>query len=368
VIAQRLSKLQNNESNSTSSHDNSISMTSPRSLHDRKTILFINKDGDIIFHASKFFDILDKNNDGMLSYEEINAILCLEESQLQAFIASMRGLEQQQQQQHDNPDKVSRSTFQKYFLDALANASQLQPTEEEAGEIFDVIAEEVGATPSGEIESQQLFYSYLSTFLNDEQIYGIITGFKRRGAETERHSIDNTVASTRRFLAASMTNVAHSSSAISREAFVKLYPSFLSEVTDPHFVSARATLTSIRGGLGNEKDGVGGLDVAFEDLTLAVQVGKTEKVVVNKVSGRLRSNTMTAVLGGSGSGKSSLLNALCGRAFYGTTTGKVFINGNESKIENHKSSIGFVPQEDIVYADLTVRENLVRAAVGAIIS
>jgi ABC-type multidrug transport system ATPase subunit len=70
---------------------------------------------------------------------------------------------------------------------------------------------------------------------------------------------------------------------------------------------------------------------------------------------------MTAVMGGSGSGKSSLLNALCGRAFYGKTTGKVFINGNESKIENHKSSIGFVPQEDIVYADLTVRENLVCA-------
>jgi len=64
-------------------------------------------------------------------------------------------------------------------------------------------------------------------------------------------------------------------------------------------------------------------------------------------------------MGGSGSGKSSLLNALCGRAFYGKITGKVSINGNDSKIEYHKSSIGFVPQEDIVYADLTVRENLV---------
>ena len=54
-----------------------------------------------------------------------------------------------------------------------------------------------------------------------------------------------------------------------------------------------------------------------------------------------------------------MLNALCGRAYYGKTTGKVSVNGNDSKIENHKSCIGFVPQEDIVFADLTVKENLV---------
>ena len=59
---------------------------------------------------------------------------------------------------------------------------------------------------------------------------------------------------------------------------------------------------------------------------------------------------------GSGSGKSSLPNALCGRAFYGKITGSVKINGNDSKIEKHKAVIGFVPQEDIVYPDLTVRD------------
>lgn len=57
-----------------------------------------------------------------------------------------------------------------------------------------------------------------------------------------------------------------------------------------------------------------------------------------------------------------MLNALCGRAYYGKTTGKVSVNGNDSKIENHKSCIGFVPQEDIVFADLTVKENLVRSS------
>lgn len=66
-----------------------------------------------------------------------------------------------------------------------------------------------------------------------------------------------------------------------------------------------------------------------------------------------------AVMGGSGSGKSSLLNALCGRAGYGKVTGVIKINGNKTTIDEHKNVIGFVPQDDIVYPDLSVRENLV---------
>lgn len=64
-------------------------------------------------------------------------------------------------------------------------------------------------------------------------------------------------------------------------------------------------------------------------------------------------------MGGSGSGKSSLLNALCGRAGYGKVTGDIKINGNNTTIDEHKNVIGFVPQDDIVYPDLSVRENLV---------
>jgi ABC-type multidrug transport system ATPase subunit len=56
---------------------------------------------------------------------------------------------------------------------------------------------------------------------------------------------------------------------------------------------------------------------------------------------------------------SSLLNALCGRAYYGETTGSIFVNGHKACIEDFKDSVGFVPQDDIVYAELTVRENLI---------
>jgi ABC-type multidrug transport system fused ATPase/permease subunit len=343
VISQRLGKLAND---GTQPQD----LASPRSiqLSDRKEILFINDDGDIIVDADKFFDILDKNNDGVLSFEEINTVLCLEDARLREFIASMRSSLSAASSEPEDHDKVARTTFTRHFLDALANASQLQPTEEESGEIFDLIAEEVGTTSKGEIEYSQLYNSYLSSFLNDKQVYGIISSFKR-----QTNGILPQSSSHRRL---SFAN----SAGISRHDFVKYYPQFLSDVTKPDFMNMRTTLlSSIRDFMAATEE-LDGLDVAFDNLTLTVTVGNSEKVVVNQVSGRLRSNTMTAVMGGSGSGKSSLLNALCGRAFYGKVTGDVYVNGCDSKIENHKSSIGFVPQEDIVYADLTVRENLVR--------
>ena len=149
------------------------------------------------------------------------------------------------------------------------------------GETFDNIAEDVGMTNSCEIEYAKLYSSQLLSFLNDQQVYGIISRFKRRG------DIDD--ADNSRPL---------SIGSISREDFIKYYPIFLEEVTNPQFRTSRTTLTSMRN-LGStlkdiaKEENDEGLDVAFQDLTLTVSVGKREKVVVNKVSGRLRSDTMT---------------------------------------------------------------------------
>jgi ABC-type multidrug transport system ATPase subunit len=66
-------------------------------------------------------------------------------------------------------------------------------------------------------------------------------------------------------------------------------------------------------------------------------------------------------IGGSGAGKTSLLNSLCGRAHYGTTLGLIHVNGQVVEINSCVHAIGFVPQDDIVYAELTVRENLLIA-------
>lgn len=52
------------------------------------------------------------------------------------------------------------------------------------------------------------------------------------------------------------------------------------------------------------------------------------------------------------------MNALTGKATYGEVRGNVFINGKAARISDYRSQVGFVPQDDIVFPNLTVRENL----------
>ena len=52
------------------------------------------------------------------------------------------------------------------------------------------------------------------------------------------------------------------------------------------------------------------------------------------------------------------MNALLDRAPYGNVTGTFTINGVNGGFEKVPSQTGFVPQDDIVHANLTVYENL----------
>jgi ABC-type multidrug transport system ATPase subunit len=63
-------------------------------------------------------------------------------------------------------------------------------------------------------------------------------------------------------------------------------------------------------------------------------------------------------MGGSGAGKTSLISALCGRAFYGKITGDVKINGHDKTPEESTYLVGFVPSDDIMYSELTVEVNI----------
>jgi ABC-type Mn2+/Zn2+ transport system ATPase subunit len=96
------------------------------------------------------------------------------------------------------------------------------------------------------------------------------------------------------------------------------------------------------------------VNVKFNKLALEVK-GRT---VLNGLSGEIKSSSMVAIMGPSGAGKSTFLSVLCGRAFDGTVHGETFINGCRAKITDHRDRLGFVPQDDIIHDDLTVRENL----------
>lgn len=97
------------------------------------------------------------------------------------------------------------------------------------------------------------------------------------------------------------------------------------------------------------------MDIRFENLGLELHNGST---VLAGVTGEFKAGKICAIMGPSGAGKTTFMNALCGKAWYGKTTGKVFINGEEADIQDYKNSIGFVPQDDIVHETLTVGEQI----------
>ncbi|KAJ4992514.1 ABC transporter [Stagonosporopsis vannaccii] len=85
------------------------------------------------------------------------------------------------------------------------------------------------------------------------------------------------------------------------------------------------------------------------------------KNILDDVSADLPSGTLTAIIGGSGSGKTSLLNQMSGRMKGNriSTSGRTLFNGSEDA-----SSIrsAYVIQQDILLPTLTVRETLTYAA------
>ncbi len=72
----------------------------------------------------------------------------------------------------------------------------------------------------------------------------------------------------------------------------------------------------------------------------------------------LESGNMVGIMGGSGTGKSTLLNVLTGK--YKLDKGNIYINGHSivSQETMPEGIIGFVPQDDLLIAELTVWQNL----------
>ena len=102
--------------------------------------------------------------------------------------------------------------------------------------------------------------------------------------------------------------------------------------------------------------------------TLATAFGRKEstrepelKVILRGVNAYMPSGSLTAIIGSSGSGKTSVLNTLSKRIAVGrlTTTGDITYNGS-SQIRSIRSA--YVMQQDVLIPTLTVRETLHYAA------
>jgi ABC-type multidrug transport system ATPase subunit len=102
-------------------------------------------------------------------------------------------------------------------------------------------------------------------------------------------------------------------------------------------------------------------NVEFESSGLSVFVGEG-RTILSDVSFSLPENCFLAIVGPSGAGKSTLMKALTG--FTPADKGTVLYNGRDlyEAIEELRPRIGYVPQDDILHPQLTVRRALSFAA------
>ncbi|KAK3997856.1 hypothetical protein QBC44DRAFT_279193 [Cladorrhinum sp. PSN332] len=101
-----------------------------------------------------------------------------------------------------------------------------------------------------------------------------------------------------------------------------------------------------------------GLSFGYENLAFQPKSGN--KFILQNITGCIRAGSLTAVMGGSGAGKSTFVNVLMGKTQY--THGSVKVNGVPGKLKRYKKLIGYVPQDDVVLPELTVYENIIHSA------
>ncbi|CAE8673647.1 unnamed protein product [Polarella glacialis] len=96
--------------------------------------------------------------------------------------------------------------------------------------------------------------------------------------------------------------------------------------------------------------------IEFEDVGMKLKSNGLD--ILSGITGKFPAGSLVALMGPSGGGKTTFMNALCGRASYGTIRGSIKINGKAGSVQDFPKLVGYVPQDDIMHADLTVHQNL----------
>jgi ABC-type multidrug transport system fused ATPase/permease subunit len=96
-------------------------------------------------------------------------------------------------------------------------------------------------------------------------------------------------------------------------------------------------------------------EVVFEDVTFSYEPGKP---VLHGISFEAHPGTVTALVGSSGSGKSTIISLIC--AFHTATTGRILVDDadlSKVRLDSYRSQLGVVLQETFLF-DGTIRENI----------
>ncbi|MGB9146933.1 MAG: ABC transporter ATP-binding protein [Acidobacteriaceae bacterium] len=103
-------------------------------------------------------------------------------------------------------------------------------------------------------------------------------------------------------------------------------------------------------------------DVRFDDVRFAYD---PEKPVLHGISFESQPGTVTALVGSSGSGKSTIISLIC--AFHKPDSGRVLVDGvdlSTVRLDSYRSQLGVVLQESFLF-DGTIRENVMFSHPGA---
>ncbi|KAK5659737.1 hypothetical protein OQA88_948 [Cercophora sp. LCS_1] len=102
------------------------------------------------------------------------------------------------------------------------------------------------------------------------------------------------------------------------------------------------------------------IGLSFGCNRLTYQPRGAKSPILQHVTASIRRGSLTAVMGGSGAGKSTLMNLLMGKIQ--PTSGAVSVNEDPGRVSRYRKLVGYVPQDDIVSPELTVRENILHSA------
>lgn len=98
--------------------------------------------------------------------------------------------------------------------------------------------------------------------------------------------------------------------------------------------------------------------IQFKNLRFQLPNGP---VILQGISGVLAPGTLTAIMGASGAGKTTLMNIITGKLI--KTGGTIALSGVVcSSLRSHRRRLSFVPQEDVMHRQLTVLQNVQFAA------
>eukprot|EP00039_Didymoeca_costata_P012713 m.184618 g.184618 ORF g.184618 m.184618 type:complete len:667 (-) comp15561_c0_seq2:148-2148(-) len=115
----------------------------------------------------------------------------------------------------------------------------------------------------------------------------------------------------------------------------------------------------------SRKDKHMSLEFSNLQLDLVDKKGGVKKNILQGVTGRAMTGDLLAIMGSSGAGKSSLLNLLAGRLSNTgnlNVSGSVLVNGKPRDWDSFRLNSAYVLQDDLLYAEMTVRETIMLSA------